>query len=331
MTDVVQQDLVLVVDDEPVSRDMVKLNLDEMGYRTLTAANGLAALALIHEHRPRIIISDWLMPQMDGLQVCKEVRAMQKNDLFYFIMLTVQSDKKRIMEAFDAGIDDFLSKPFHTGELLARVRVGAKIVRMYEELNMHAQSLIQFNAELSKLNEKLRLAATVDDMTKLFNRRQAMVSLREQWAISKRYGTPLTCAMIDVDHFKCVNDTYGHLKGDEILQKIGLTLPANVRAADSVYRMGGEEFMILFPNQQAHDALHCLQRCLAAVESTISVGDNPSRPITISAGIAERALVMRNVDDLLRAADSALYVAKREGRNRVSTATDGAGVFAAAG
>lgn len=317
MTQASDMEHVLIIDDDPTTVDLVSAHLAAAGYRPLTADNGIKAMAILHQRQPRIVISDWLMPKMDGLQLCKEIRSLQKDGLTYFIMLTIQSDKDRLLEAFDAGVDDFLSKPFHQGELLARVRAGSRLVRMYDELNEHAQALIRTNAELCRLNERLHQSATIDDLTKLFNRRQAMLRLREQWALCERYGQPLSCAMIDIDHFKQVNDTYGHIKGDAILQRIGAVLLQSVRAADSVYRIGGEEFLVLCPQQEAGQASICAERCRRSVESSVFAKDDGSEAITISVGVAQRGASMRDPDDLLKAADDALYAAKREGRNRV--------------
>jgi len=307
---------VLVVDDEPCSLELVSLHLAAAGYVPLTVDNGFKALTVFHQQHPRIIISDWLMPKMDGLDVCRQIRSLQKDGLVYFIMLTIRSEKSRLMEAFDAGVDDFLSKPFHEGELLARVRAGVRMVRMYDELNAQALAMRRSNAELSRLNEKLHQMACTDEITKLFNRRQAMIRLQEQWTLGIRYGQALSCAMIDIDHFKRVNDKYGHLKGDEILQRIGAVLLKSVRAADSVYRIGGDEFMVLLPMQAADKAFTCAERCRTMVESSVFADDEQSEPVTVTVGVSERTSSMRCPDDLLKAADKSLYEAKKQGRNR---------------
>jgi diguanylate cyclase (GGDEF)-like protein len=320
MTEAGHREPILIVDDDPISIEMVSAQLAAAGYEPLIARDGLKALVLASERQPRIIIADWLMPKMNGLQVCKEIRALHTNPMVYFIMLTIQSDKNRLLEAFDAGVDDFLSKPFHQGELLARVRAGIRMVEMYDELNSRTQAMVRSNAELSKLNEKLRQAACIDELTKLYNRREAMVRLRETWAVAERYDSPLSCAMLDIDHFKLVNDTYGHLKGDEILQRVGEVLLKSVRAADQVFRIGGEEFLVLFPQQDAAQGSICAERCRAMVESSVFADDEQLSPVTISAGVAQRTSAMHCHDDLLKAADHALYVAKRSGRNRMAIA-----------
>jgi two-component system, cell cycle response regulator len=317
MTAAPESELVLIIDDDPITTELVSAHLSAAGYHPLVAENGLQALGIISHRQPRIVISDWLMPKMDGLELCRELRKLQAEGMTYFIMLTVQSDKERLLEAFDVGVDDFLSKPFHEGELLARVRAGSRMVRMCDELAHRAQALVRSNSELCRLNEKLRHAATTDDLTKLLNRRQAMARVREHWALSDRYGQPLSCAMVDIDHFKQVNDRFGHLRGDVVLQRIAGILVESVRASDTVFRMGGEEFLILFPHQTADEAAISAERCCLKVREVVRAQDGESEPVTISVGVAQRLASMQDPDDLLKAADEALYAAKREGRDRV--------------
>jgi diguanylate cyclase (GGDEF)-like protein len=315
---------ILVVDDDPVGLDMVAMHLSEAGYEPLTADNGLKALSILHDKKPRIAIVDWMMPKMDGLQVCREARARHSNGFVYFIMLTAFSDKSQLMEAFDGGVDDFLSKPFHEGELLARVRAGVRMVGLYNELRAQTLAFGRNNAELAKLNERLHQMATVDELTGLYNRRHAMVRLNEQWALANRHGESIACAMLDIDHFKRVNDQYGHLKGDEVLQKVSGVLMQSVRVSDIACRFGGEEFLIIFPKQRADHVRTCVERFRATMESSIFVDDAHSSPVTISIGIAHREPSMRCPDDLLKAADMALYAAKNLGRNRVEVAAEAA-------
>jgi diguanylate cyclase (GGDEF)-like protein len=232
-------------------------------------------------------------------------------------MLTALSDKSRLMEAFDGGVDDFLSKPFHEGELLARVRAGVRTVRLYDELKAQTLAFRRNYTELAKLNEKLHQIATVDELTGLYNRRHAMVRLNEQWAIANRHGESMACAMLDIDHFKRVNDAHGHLKGDEVLQKVSKILMQSIRVSDIVCRFGGEEFLIVFPKQKTDQARICAERCRSIIESSVFADDAHSSPVTISIGIAHRESSMRCPDDLLKAADVALYAAKEQGRNRI--------------
>jgi diguanylate cyclase (GGDEF)-like protein len=311
---------ILVVDDDPINLDMVALHLSNAGYEPLIADNGLKALSIIQEKNPSIAIVDWMMPKMDGLQVCRETRALQTDGIIYFIMLTAHSDKSRLMQAFDSGVDDFLSKPFHEGELLARVRAGIRMVNLYDELRAQTLAVRRNNAELAKLNERLHQMATIDELTQLYNRRQATIRLNEQWALAIRYDESMACAMLDIDHFKKVNDVYGHLKGDEILQKVARVLMESVRISDMTCRFGGEEFLIIFPKQKDDQIRVCAERCRAGIESSVFADDARTSPVTISIGVAYRNPSMHCPADLLKAADTALYAAKEQGRNRVVTA-----------
>ena len=310
------KETILVVDDDPLMVDLLRLHLEATGYDVLCAPNGIMALAILTEVQPRVVICDWLMPKMDGVEVCNQVRKMHDQRMVYFIMLTVQSEKEHLMEAFDAGVDDFLAKPFHHGELLARVRAGARLVHMYDELCLRQAALAQSNSELCRLNERLKQAAITDDLTRLLNRRQAMVRLNELWLQFRKNGEPVSCAIIDVDHFKEINDNFGHLKGDEVLQRIATTLLADMRSGDCLYRLGGEEFLVLFPNEGIDSATACAERCRANVQATMAAGLS-SGAITVSIGVAQATKEMTVPDQLLHAADLALYRAKDAGRNTV--------------
>ena len=310
---------ILIVDDNEVALELLQMQLTSAGYDVLCANNGIKALSMLAETSARIIISDWLMPKMDGLDVCRQIRAMYEGRLVYFIMLTVQSHKEQLMEAFDVGVDDFLCKPFHEGELLARVRAGVRLVQLYDQLSHRQAALTQSNSELSQLNERLKQAATTDDLTRLMNRRQAMLRLGELWSDMRRTGQPLSAAIIDVDHFKEINDKHGHLRGDEVLQRIATTLLGALRSSDYLYRLGGEEFLVLFPKQDLDAAKACAERCRLAIQTQVFSDPSRTRPVTISVGLAEATPEMASYDQLLRGADIALYQAKDQGRNCIRT------------
>ena len=316
-TTAIRREPVLVVDDDPVSLELLSRHLAAAGHEPILAESSGQALSIISERGTQIIVCDWLMPGMNGLELCREIRSRQADRFVYFIMLTIQSDKDRLLEAFDAGVDDFLSKPFHKGELLARMRAGTRLMQLYSQLNERQLATNRLNAELSRLNNKLQQMANTDALTGLLNRRQALRKLREQWAHAERYSRPLSSAMVDIDHFKRINDEYGHLKGDEVLQRIGSILAQAVRAADFVCRIGGEEFLILFPEQTVDQASVSAERCRALVESEGFALQGRSESVTVSIGIAEQTKKMTGPDDLLKAADSCLYSAKGRGRNRV--------------
>jgi diguanylate cyclase (GGDEF)-like protein len=299
---------VLVVEDDPVATELLRASLAfNSGVNVLDAPDGQAALELMETAPVQIVFSDLQMPRMDGLELCRRVRAM--NDRFrYFVMLTVHNEKPRLIEAFQAGVDDFLSKPFDVDEVDARLRVALRIVRLQDDL--------------LAANRQLRLQASTDDLTGLYNRRQATARLAEQWALATRYGHPLSCLMIDVDRFKAVNDTHGHDVGDEVLGHLAKLFRQTLRQSDMIFRMGGEEFMVLLPHQDRQAAAACGERCRQAVvdEPAPCAGGNVS--VTISVGLACLNSHHASPEQLLRSADRALYAAKAAGRNAMSVAPE---------
>ncbi|MCE5277565.1 MAG: diguanylate cyclase [Planctomycetaceae bacterium] len=310
----------LIIDDDPLSLAMLAHHVAASGHEPLTALSGARGLEILVERQPEIVILDWRMAVMDGLTVCRAVRGEHGQRYTYVIMLTVESDKDRLVDAFDAGVDDFLSKPFHPGELQARIRAGVRMTALYDELVQNASRFSKMNNELTTLNTRLVEAASTDELTGLLNRRQAIFRLQEHLSLARRYMEPFACTMLDVDHFKNINDLYGHIRGDQVLQTVARALGATARGTDTVYRLGGEEFMILLPRQNASQAIICAERCRTAVES-LRFGFAPDFRVTISAGVTQYAPGMGEPDDVLRAADSALYEAKRLGRNRSIVAT----------
>ena len=308
---------ILVVDDDPVSLLIITEHLAAEGFEPLAARDAMAGIALLERHRPRLIVSDWNMPGMGGLEFCCQVRAQYPQEYVYFMMLTVESDKDRLIEAFKTGVDDFITKPFHKGELLARIRAGMRMLNVYDELLARTACSQQLNAELVRLNTRLQQAATTDELTGLFNRRQGMLRLHEQWELARRYSTDFACAMIDVDHFKAVNDAYGHIRGDQCLHKVASVLAGGARSTDIVCRIGGEEFLMLFPSQTASQALPGLERCRQAVAGEVFADPSRAMPITISVGLSEFSPNITTSDGVLRLADECLYAAKRQGRNRI--------------
>jgi diguanylate cyclase (GGDEF)-like protein len=308
---------VLLVEDDPIIRAPLARILREAHYEVIEATDGAEALRMTEGHPPQIVISDWSMPNLDGIALCRELRRRQSSDPLHFIMLTVHSDKLRLVEAFEAGVDDFLSKPFDERELLVRVRAGVRAVSTQEELKKRSEGSLKLNAQLSLLNNRLERLTMTDELTGLFNRRHAMTRLEEQWALSDRYGQPVTIAMVDIDLFKHVNDTHGHEAGDNALKAVAAVLKERARATDVVCRFGGEEFLIVFPAQSPAQALSYAERCRSLIASNPLSGINGLMTLTVSIGIATRAAEMTSSSELVRAADAALYAAKSAGRNSV--------------
>ncbi len=315
MTLATERKPLLIIDDDPLSLAMLAHHVAATGHEPLTALSGARGLEILVERQPQIVILDWRMAVMDGLAVCRAIRGERAERYTYVIMLTVESDKDRLVEAFEAGVDDFLSKPFHPGELQARIRAGLRMTAMYDELVLHAVKAAQMNSELTALNTRLVEAATTDELSGLLNRRQAMFRMQEHLSLARRYMEPFACALLDLDHFKNVNDQYGHVRGDQVLQTVAKSLAATARGTDTVYRLGGEEFMVLLPRQSANEAMICAERCRTNIQD-LRFGFAPDFRITVSIGVTQYAPGMCEPDDVLRAADTALYEAKRLGRNR---------------
>jgi diguanylate cyclase (GGDEF)-like protein len=318
---------VLIVDDDPVTRTLLEAQLEDAGHPVLVACDGAEAMSLLHEHKPRIVILDWVMPQMDGLQLCRAIRKVHNSRFVYIIMLTVHSETEQLIRAFNAGVNDFLSKPFNAGEMLARLRAGMRVIHLEAALEKKVKLARRLNSRLSQLNAELRHTAATDELTGMINRREAIVRLHDLWAIAQRYRHPLSCALIDVDGFKQINDHQGHLAGDAVLREVATVLSGAVRECDIVSRFGGDEFLIVLPHTDAAGAHHTIERCREAIcrhvfRSKIGTGGadkaNPSSStLTISAGVAEATPRISSVDLLLHEADQALYSAKRHGKNAV--------------
>jgi len=310
----------LVVDDDPIVREMLQHFLNSHGMECICCGDGREALDMLAVHNPRLIISDWEMPGLDGLEFCRRVRSRNGAEHVHFIMLTVHTGKDELARAFDAGVDDFLAKPFNDAELMARLRTGMRAISMYDELSRQHRGSRQLNEQLTNFNKRLEKLAITDDLTGLYNRRQAMHRLEEHWALCERYQRPVAIVSIDIDHFKQINDVYGHAGGDAVLRGLADILRLCVRSTDTVCRVGGEEFLIVLPYQTQQEAEICAQRCRQAVaQHGFEFGDLRIRA-TIIAGVASRRRDMGQCADLLMEADEALYAAKRAGRNAVCCA-----------
>jgi putative two-component system response regulator len=308
---------VLVVDDDFVTRSMIVDFLNTHGFDVVSFADAKSAMESIKEHRPQLIISDWEMPEMDGLELCQRVREETKGNHVHFIMLTVHASKEELARAFDAGVDDFLAKPFEEVELMARLRSGLRAAAINEESFRQNLGSRQLTEQLLSLNNRLENLAITDDLTGLYNRREAMRRLEEQWTLSDRYQRPLSVVILDIDHFKRVNDMHGHSAGDLVLREVAKTLGSCVRNTDAVCRIGGEEFLIILPFQTTVEAELCANRCRTEIAAKEFNYLGQILKTTVSAGIACRRGDMICCSDLLEEADTALYVAKRAGRNIV--------------
>ncbi len=310
---------ILLVEDEPTSRLMTERMLLQLlpGCEVLSAENGKDALVLALEKSPQIIISDWLMPVMDGLELCRALRATVWGQSMYLIMLTGVESEENISEAFEAGVDDYMVKPVSPRVLSARMRAAFHYVKRLEAWEHDRAQLKQFTGELAISNRQLEHAAMTDLLTGLPNRRAGMEALANAWSAALRSDQPLAALVIDIDLFKPINDRHGHAVGDQVLQEVAKAILAAARKHDNISRIGGEEFLVICHDADAHAAslaAERLRRIVAALKLHIEGAEIRT---SISVGVANREAGMAEADDMVRGADKALYAAKNAGRNRV--------------
>ena len=320
---------ILTVDDDKSITTLVSRHLSQAGYEVLTATSGEEALKILASEGAPIIITDWIMPGMSGLDLCRAIRDREEIGFAYVIILTAQTTEDQLVEAFEGGADDYLTKPFNHRELLARVRAGERISQLRQDLEGRQWEVHRINAEMSiahsklaEANEQLHRLATTDELTGLMNRREAMSRLAEAWSVSVRRQSPLACISLDIDHFKNFNDEYGHAIGDTVLRAVAEALRSTVRSGESLCRIGGEEFLVLCPDATEAEAAITAERLRASVEQRVVRVDKLELAATVSLGVAERTGTMTVPDELLRIADDALYAAKGAGRNRSFRAGD---------
>jgi diguanylate cyclase (GGDEF)-like protein len=296
---------ILIADDDPVSRRLLEATLVRLGHEVEAVPDGLEAIeAFRSADSPRLAILDWIMPGADGLAVCRAVRD-QGGPYVYVILLTARDRHEDMLAALDAQCDDFLRKPFDSVELRARIRSGERVLDLQQKL-LDAQ-------------EQLRHDATHDRLTGLWNRSMIVDELEREISRSKREKRTLTILIGDVDHFKDVNDTYGHAAGDEVLRETATRMAGVRRHYDSIGRYGGEEFLLILPGCDLHQAVPVAERVRCTVSAEpVSIG--PVKwPLTISVGVASASPSTPDAATLIAAADEALYRAKARGRNRVET------------
>lgn len=308
---------VLVVDDERAMRGVLSAILKEAGHEVLEAADGQQGFEMAVEYRPQIMIVDWMMPGMNGIELIRALRETHVGRGIYVLLLTAIEDDGALVDAFEAGADDFMSKPLRPKVLAARLRAGQRVIKLQQEVEKDREEIRRFAAELAVTNSKLQQVALTDFLTGFPNRRYAMGRLQQEWAACQRNGHPLSCMVVDVDLFKQVNDVYGHDAGDAVLKSIANALKQAVRTEDVICRVGGDEFLIICPDSDLQSALVVGERLRAAVSGMdIVVGKNTIHS-SLSVGVAQRDSVMIDLDALIKRADEGAYMAKARGRNRV--------------
>jgi len=305
---------ILIAEDDPVSRRLLEVTLSKWGYEVVTCADGQAAWDVLQApDAPQLVILDWMMPLLDGLQVCRNVRNPAERPAepyVYIILLTAKSQKTDMVTGLEAGADDYLTKPFDTQELRMRLRAGRRILDLLDEL--------------VRAREIMREQARKDSLTQLCTRATVLELLKHELDRSQRNSTdrdaPVSVVLADLDHFKHINDTYGHLAGDAVLREAARRMQDAIRPYDSIGRYGGEEFLLVLSNCDTIGAAAIAERLIQAVRKDTIVLAEATVSVTLSVGVATSG-VIQDPEALVGAADAALYRAKRSGRNRVEVAT----------
>jgi diguanylate cyclase (GGDEF)-like protein len=315
--------LVLVADADAASLRFLEKFLVLSGYRVRCATGGHEALQVFFETAPQLVIVDSNLGEIGGLEFCRRLRQTAAGRQAYIIMLTSPDDEETLVRLFDAGVDDFVTKPFSARPLFARIRASLRVVGLQERVNLDRGEIQKIHAELAVAHRRLEQDALTDVLTGLPNRRYLIDRLAHDWAAARRSGTPLACMVVDIDNFKTVNDTWGHDVGDAVLRSVAGVLQREVRGTDVVCRFGGEEFVVVSA-ADFDSAMRCAERLRAAIERQVIGEVNPiQEPVTVSIGVAVRSEQTRSPEALLKAADEALFCAKRKGRNRVASMRNG--------
>ncbi|MFB3854449.1 MAG: diguanylate cyclase [Vicinamibacterales bacterium] len=303
---------ILIAEDEPVSRRLLAAALDRMGHEVVQTCDGREAWEVLQHENISMVIADWMMSEMDGVELVRRIRAQESDHYIYVILLTSRSAKCDVVLGLDAGADDYITKPFEREELVVRIKGGERV--------------IELERQLAEKNRQLAALAMVDGLTGISNRRALDDALKLFSEQATRYRRFFSLAMIDIDFFKRYNDCFGHAAGDHVLRSVAQILAKTGRQSDLVFRYGGEEFVALFPEADAAGALTAAERMRrAVVDAGIPHPDNPSKGVvTVSIGLSTKtpASTMTSAE-LLRLADVALFNAKREGRDRVCSAASG--------
>jgi len=301
---------ILIAEDDFVSQRLLMAKLVKWGYDVEAADNGDDAWKIIKsDNAPRIAILDWMMPGADGVELCRRVRKEILEPYTYIILLTAQQRDEDLIIGMEAGADDYIIKPFKSNELKVRLRAGRRIIELQNEL--------------IEAREALREKASHDPLTGLWNHEEIIRIVEDHLSRTEREGGYVSVIMADIDYFKRVNDTYGHMAGDAVLRMTCHRIMSQIRAYDSAGRYGGEEFLIVLPGCKRGDAASAAERirfCINRDSMNISEG---MIPVTISLGTATNNREKTcNAESLIQAVDAALYRAKKKGRNRVEVAVD---------
>lgn len=295
---------ILIAEDDLMQRRLLIALLQKWGHDVIVTTNGTEAWSVLSSDDPPLLaVLDWMMPGRDGLSICRELRELKDHPYTYVVLLTGKRERHDLIHAFEAGADDFLSKPFDAQELRVRLQTGTRIL---------------------KLQEQLVIASTRDSLTGVLNRSAILTALDRELARAGRNGLPLGIMIADLDHFKRVNDELGHLAGDAVLRDTALLMQTGMRPYDLIGRYGGEEFLIILPGLNAADVRDRAEQIRIQASRTMHLPNGDAK-IRLSIGVAATYnTVVRG--DLIQSADEALYRAKDNGRNCVMVSPDSSGL-----
>jgi diguanylate cyclase (GGDEF)-like protein len=301
----------LLVEDSDAQGSHVKRSLEKLGYSVSWARSGIEGLKLARTEHPDLVILDVVMADVDGFAVCRWLKMHTETRDIPVIMLTVRGELQDRIEGLNVGANDYLPKPFADEELEARIFAALRVRATQTELR-------ERNQQLEAMLHHVEALAITDPLTGLFNRRRFSDVLRREFAVTKRYQNTLSCLMVDIDHFKLINDRFGHDAGDVVLKEVAQSLSQNLREVDLPARYGGEEFAILLPHTPKLNAAIVAERIMNRIRLLSLDFRGEHLKITASIGIAATSDVASSEpEELLRLADVALYEAKRAGRDRV--------------
>ena len=299
---------ILVADDHPSTLEQLCETLTEWGYSVVTAADGRQAWAVLQQPgAPRLALLDRRMPGLDGVEICRRVRQQAQEPYIYILLLTVSDQEQQIAAGLQSGADDYIVKPYHLDELQARLEAGRRILGIQHRL--------------IEARDRLQSQATIDSVTGLWNRGMILEFLRKELARAHRRGDPVGLAVLDLDHFKSINDQHGHPVGDTVLRETGERLREAVRAYDAIGRYGGDEFISVHPGCSWEDTARLGERLRAAFSVAPMIAGSAILQVTASVGVASSDMLLApEPARLVFLADAALYTAKRAGRDRVEIA-----------
>jgi len=309
---------ILVVDDHTDILMLISLILKQHNYQIITAQDGVEAIEKATEERPDVVLLDVQLPKLDGYKVCEILKKQEGTRSIPVIFISsAYRDLMDVIRGLEIGGTDYITKPFETLELVARIKASLRIKMLYDELEEKNRRLKELYDELEEKSRNLEKIATTDGLTGLFNHKHFYERLTEEFSRAARHNLSLSCIILDIDHFKKINDTYGHLQGDNIVKSFAEVLKASIRHTDIAARYGGDEFSILLPHTDAAGAFLEAERIRMRVSTMDFPEVNPSMYITISLGISTYPHEkIKTAGDLVKNADIALYEAKRRGRNQ---------------